>query len=570
MKPIFRIALVATLALSASMAMAIPFDNSAGGTATAVIASPSGGDYTNLEAASIAFNAVAGGINRPWILEIQDEAGDNIYFQPNNVAFGNTFGAGGSLTIRPAAGATPTIEFTSTATATGWFGHLLIGCTIAGQTGTPDNTNSFSSNGNYIIDGSNDGSGSRDLTLQGGVTNGNLASPMNRLIRICGNSDGVIVRNCNLIFNDTALSNAPIALAGGSVSGVDAVPDNVIIENNLIVNSTGAGNPFGLETTVAATSPGATAGTAIQGLIFRNNDVQIRQRGVFLNGVGSHQIHDNVFTMNGHPSGGFTNAGYFHFTSNSAPGWTAEIYNNDWIIQSQLTAVTAGQGSFGIFIDGGPLDGTYEIYNNVFREISFPNMTSPTDVAVVGIRTGSLDSDYVIEHNSINIGANANVTGATDGNVAAIRTPLALTTGTIAIRNNIIRMAYAGGGTTAAINHWATAAGITSTSNNLVALGNTLVGRVAGVDSANLAAWQTAGYDTVASGGQSVDPFGTSPGSWFADLRFSFLPSQLGTVPASVYLTDIDGDARPATGALPGADENTSLPTAVQAWGSYL
>jgi hypothetical protein len=532
---------------------AIPFDNSTGGPAVATVGS--GGDYASLEAAAAAFSAVSGGINRPWTMQILNDLSE-----PNLIGIANTFGVDGSLTIKPAPSTTPKITFTSTATPTGFFGHLVIGST--GIAVAPSAANTPPSSGKYVIDGSNTvGGTTRDLTLAVGETAA-LASAVNRILRIVGDTDGVVVKNCNFIFNDTAGSYAAIGLGGGIIDSVNSTPDNVVIQNNSIISGqlTGSGaNGFAIETTVAANGTIPSGAAAIQGLTVIDNDMVVKQRGVFMNGVGSATISRNKITVANTATTTATNA-IFHFNSNGVSGWT-QTYDRNAINTSSATNATGGNGAYGILVDSGPVGGTYNITNNT---VTGPFLTNATaiDALARGINAASVTSTYTIEHNSVNLPANAG-NGVTASRQAAIIFPLALTTGTAVIRNNIVRMGEVDGDS-AAIN-LASATGITAEGNNLFADAGGRVGRVGTTNHPALSDWQTAGFDAPATGSQSVDPAAVSP-AWDADLLFAHIPAGIGNVAASTTLVDIAGNPRPATGAFPGAQQPPSPPSSVADW----
>jgi hypothetical protein len=81
--------------------------------------------------------------------------------------------------------------------------------------------------------------------------------------------------------------------------------------------------------------------------------------------------------------------------------------------------------------------------------------------------------------------------------------------------------------------------------------------------------WQALGFDTPGTGGQSTDPFFTLP-NWNSELRFAGRPIQgISGVASSTVLTDIDGNARPATDAIPGAQEPGPLAARATGWESY-
>ena len=142
--PLARFAAAAVvIAALPSVTRAVPFDTSASATPATALVGLSG-DYLTLSAASAAFSGLAS-VNRPWVLEIQNDI-----TEASNCYFGATFGANGSLTIRPSVGSTPIVTFTNTNNPTGYDGHLVLGA----KNGTVINMSSTAaSSGRFVIDG---------------------------------------------------------------------------------------------------------------------------------------------------------------------------------------------------------------------------------------------------------------------------------------------------------------------------------------------------------------------------------------------------------------------------------
>ncbi|MEI7633820.1 MAG: hypothetical protein WCK47_06020 [bacterium] len=538
--------------LVAASAWAIPFDNSSGGPATATVNAGGGADYTSLAGAVAAFDAVAGGINRPWTLEIQSNLTETA-----DSYIANTFGPAGSLTIKPAAAAQPIIDFTNLTAPAGIYGHLVIGCTTGAV--LPDSTNTFSSNNNYVIDGSNTvGGTTRDMTLRWVAGN----SPTNRIIRIWANNHGMVIKNLTIDFQDTAGTNSCIGLAAGTATGITGrlAPNNTVIQNCLLKGLGAANSCFGVDSSPSANGV-LPAGTAIEGTQILNNDIIAKQRGIFMNAFGSATIADNRITITSGTGAALSYQGIFHFTSNGAEGWTQNVYNNR-IEMPGVPTTTAEQGAYGILMDSQPVVGTYNIYNNNIKNIIFATATAG-DYIYRGITASSVNSNYMIEHNSLDLPANNVVTAATNHRVGGVVGVLQFTTGSLTVRNNIIR--FGNTGTSATLISLASAAAVTCAGNNLVPAGTPNVGIVVPNAYTTLAAWQGAGFDSLASGGQSADPTGTTP-AWDADLHFASKPiAGMGTVQTSTFLTDIDGNPRPASGAVPGSDEPQAH-TGVSEW----
>jgi len=518
-------------------APAVPFDSSTGGPATATVGGLSP-NYASLSAAAAAFSAVPGGINRPWTLLVQASLTES-----SNSGFGNSFGPDGKLTIKPAPGTTPTIDFTNTTAGStdSFFGHLVIGSSAIGST-PATLANTPSSYGKYEIDGSNsDGGASRDMRLRYGTVFASLASPHNNALRIAGDTDGVVVKNMQFEVYDTDLSSACIGLAGARVESVDLLPDDALITNNSMIADGSGKSGFGVQTTVLGVSPGL----AISGLTIVENDITVCQRGIFMNGVGNASILRNNITITNTSTGALSTQGIFHFNSNGASPY-AQVYDGNDISMSSSTTIN-GSGAMGVLIDTGSAGvlGNYTITNNA---VAGPFATASfTDSLSRGISLGNVTSSYLVEHNSVFVPA-CGATGSTNGRLAGIAAPLALTTGTAILRNNIVAMGDPDGLSAGLL--FASATGVSSLHNNI--RGARVVGRIGVTDYTTVSDWTS--LSSVDTGSQSVNPSATSP-AWNAALRFAVAPATIATVPSSTALVDIDGNARPATGAFPGAQE---------------
>ncbi|MGI8907169.1 MAG: hypothetical protein ACR2IE_11840 [Candidatus Sumerlaeaceae bacterium] len=524
----------------ASSACAALFDNSAGGPAVATVGTAA--DYISLADAASSFSAVAGGINRDWTLQINNSTSETA-----NSFFGNTFGASGKLTIKPAVGTTPIIHFTNLVAGAGVFGHMVIGTSSAAA---PTSATVVASNNNYVIDGSNTvGGTTRDLTFL--VTgNGN----QNNMVSVFGDNEGVVIKNAIWQMNDNTGSVAGVRFVGGLANnpgGIPVIPDNGVVTNNLF-NSPSSNNGFGIQTGLGGNGTVPAGAGAVNNLTITDNDFFVRQRGVFLNGIGSTTVARNNFTIGSSLStAGFVYTAIFPLNNNTTTGWTHTYADND--IRVENLPSIAGQGLNSIFIDA-LTTGTFNIRNNAIKS-SITQATTQSGT-LMGISMASPGSVYNIEHNSIDV-KSTNSLGLASQQVGAIVGRVATNPGgSFNIRNNILRTDATG--TTAAVISLASGP-LTSSGNNLVKAGPTShVGIVGGTGYPDLASWQAAGFDLTATGGQSVDPTTTVP-PWNSELRFANKPFGMQPVASSTVLTDIDGDARPATNATPGADEPPSL-----------
>jgi hypothetical protein len=447
----------------------------------------------------------------------------------------------------------------------GVYGHLVIGVNTGAALATSANT--FASNGNYVIDGSNTvGGTTRDLTLEmiG-------ASVSNRIVRVFGDNDGVVIKNLKINFQDTAGSYATLAYSAGNVSGLgDICPDNGVVQNCYLRASGTGVSGFGVETGVAQGT--VTVGTTIQNLQVLNNEIRGRQRGFFLNGLGNFTIKGNSVTVGestNPPSGGYSSYVFWHYVNNGATGCVGTIDGN--VVEPCYHG--GGTGGYGITISAPVESGTiaaqtYNIQNNIVKSPVIVSAVT-TDTICRGFSANIQAHTYNIRHNSLNFDAQVGISGTTAGRVAAVTAtqPFTAPAG-IDVRNNIFRVAEIDG-LSRIVHATGGATGVSFAGNNMAAVGAiSAIGVVGTTPYATMNDWQTAGYDTVATGGQSVNPTTTTP-PWDANLKFPNKPIVgMGTVASSLVLTDIDGDARPATGAVPGADEPPAL-AGVGEWNLY-
>ncbi|AXA36197.1 hypothetical protein BRCON_1420 [Candidatus Sumerlaea chitinivorans] len=529
------------LACVAAMGWAIPFDNSSGGPVTATVGPNPTDDYPSLAAAAAAFSAVTPSIEREWTLLITGDLTETTASY-----FGNTFGPNGKLIIKPAPATQPVVRFQIPTAPAGIYGDLVIGVTNGNLVNA---TNDRTSNGNYVIDGSNTPGGTtRDLTFMVPVgTN----DPMLRVIRVWGDNHGVVIKNIKVYTYDSSGSSHCIGIAGGNVGGVSKSPNDLVIENcYLHAEPLGSTTGFGVDSSSTANGgmlPGDTMSVTIRGCT-----IEGKQRGIFLTHDDA-LIENNDILVTSGTGTTVTYAGIFPFNVLNGNIGTITIRNNR-IRMPGTPSTSAAQGAIGIFIDTGTSVANVQIYNNIIKDMTFTSAT-PQDLLYRPIScapNSAASTNFLVEHNSINADASPAVSGATGGRAAGISFPTAVTaSGSAVIRNNIVVFREADG--TAAGIYLASPTNVVSVGNNIVS--PRAIGRIGVNDYLLLTDWQLAGYDTAATGGQSVDPALTTP-AWDADLHFAYKPiGGLGNVAASTILTDFDGNARPASGAVPGADE---------------
>lgn len=519
-----------------------------------------GDDYVSLSACATAFSGVAGGINANWVIKVR--AAGSPYAESASATFGNTIAGGKTVTLRPDDSATVVVNFTlSSANGSGFNSGIIIGDNQIATAGSGVATNGF------IIDGSNNGSSSQNMTI---TMSGSIASTTMNVIEAFGASTGGTVKNCILTNNASVASqNHGCVMLRVRYPGSGAlIPDNWTIQSNTINGGT-ATQARGISCTLSGT---AVSGNAISGLTVTNNTISARHGGVWMNQNASATITGNTFQI-GPQATQNTPTAIQHAGANGVNGWTILISGNT-INKMQYTATTvAGAGPTVMDLSGvpGSGNGTYNVYNNIISGFDYSTATS-NDWFMRGISTGSVGANLNAYNNSINMVGSSNVSGATAGRVFAIGATVN-NTGTINVKNNIIRTDQ----TNLAGVFKPNATGTIAVNYNDISLNGTTekYGTINSVNytvfgpSGTAGTWQNAGYDL---NGQTTDPTATTGSAWASATDLHFLPTttkpaQLQSAPQVASITtDIDGETRNAgdsTKYYPGADEIPTQPLPV-------
>lgn len=552
---ILRPAAATLLALAAIPAAAVPFDNtSSASPATAGVGLS--GDYLTLSSAAAAFSAVAGGINRPWTLEIQNDLTES-----TNCYFGNSFGANGSLTIRPAAATTPKVTFANTNTPTGYLGHIVLGATSSAAISSAITR---SSSNDYTIDGSNTPGGTtRDLTIQAGTPALFIDTDSGFLINVVGDNDSVDLKNLKLGLYDSADSPFVIGFSGLTLSATNLTPDSGLVENCEIV---AGGTAPGASAIQVGTAAALSAPSAVQSTTIRANTITARQRGVELLVAGTATVEQNSITLGGGTDTALDYSAIAHLGANANVSWVVNINRNliDMTMPSDATAIDMAADPAAI--------GFYLVKNNIVRNMQFTGLAPASPVTYRGIAGRHASCGYTILHNSLNMPHNANIAPASQQAVSGIVLTQTLggAFGTATIEGNIVAVQQTGFGANAL--SIASSNAVTCDYNCLYAP-EAIAWRGANLYT-SFAQWQVggglpAGFGGFDHNGQNFNPATTSP-AWDANLHFATKPiAGLATI-APLESVDFDGETRTAgPNTYPGADEPSITATGQMDWAQY-
>lgn len=495
-----------------------------------------GGDYATLGDAIAAITAAGTRDASQWVLEIVSNTSE-----PINMSLVCTIAPGGSILIRPAAATQPVVTFMATTDNSGPSGHLVIGSATASWTISPTN--------GVVIDGSNNGTNTRDLTFQNQAVTGHTFAS---IITVAGNSDNVIIRNCKIInlFTNTGSSMSCIRIAPRWVSASEYyIPrDTQIINNELqVLTNQGHGiNVAGSGTVVAGQSP--------SGIVVRGNDITARIRGVFFNPAYGWLVENNNIVTTGNTA--FDTFGVFQNSTNTPPAYTSIVRNNRIVVTNPSTG-TAVNGPTGIFLgtSGAGYDRVIEVYNNMITLLDIGARNAGINVNIRGIATTSGITTRIY-NNSIYIANNPAAAGDPTGAAAYGIGGYAAAAYNSTVMNNIIAIEE---GNVPCISQnllpSGAGSGFACDNNNLYVSGGALTGRITTTTYATLALWQGAGFDL---NGKNLSPL---PPVWVSttDLHFNGDPGSAWKFGADVsgipgLAKDIDGADRDVIVPYVGAD----------------
>lgn len=408
-----------------------------------------GGTYATLGAAVADLNAAT--ITGDVVLNIISDL-----TEPVNIGLCKDFG-NYSLLIKPNEDVDRVVTFTQSGDNGSSSGNFIIGLSDI------DSWSSIGTSKNITIDGYASGGSTRRLTFQNQSTNINTCKPF----VIMGNTDNINIKNCILLDKTSGSSAFGVVSVRVRVeSSVDYIPNNITVDNCIIssVSTTAAG--------IFVSNSYIPTGRPV-GIVFKNNKIEVKHRGISLNYAGSSDVYNNEIKVNQTASG----MASFGIGGTSAGLVLTNVYNNRII---QLGTSNTGGGGNGIRGIQASAGGTWNIYNNFITGFATP-ATGTTETA--GIRVGSASNVY---HNTIVIN-NVSTTGPGTTPTAGIVSYNASTD----IRNNIIITEE---DDFASYCIYASSMPATSDYNLLYRSGttNANIGYAAGAAQATLGDWQTA------------------------------------------------------------------------------
>jgi hypothetical protein len=380
------------------------------------------------------------------------------------------------------------------------------------------------------IDGSNDGSGSRDLTINALGTDGQKG------VWISGASAYTTVKNCNINAGHDAssLTSSYICVDVRYTSGNN--PDSALIENNLLKYAY-----------TGVRIQGYSSSDQVESVVVKDNVVDsVAEAGIYSYYQNNSMFYDNDISLSLGYSGTIYGIYTGSYTSN------IQIFRNKIHDINQLS--TSSSTTYGMYLYASTTGGMNKIFNNFIYNI---NVDPAGTGSVYGIyhSTGNTTEADTVAYNSINL------TGTSDGDRSTVAYYKSSSTGPIVVYNNIFQNTRTDGtaGNAAAIGITSSSVDITSNNNNLyVGTPDSMhhTGRVGSSYFDELADWQ------LETGTDQLSVVENSPFVSSDDLHIQTgVPTQLESAgtPIATITTDIDQDVRNAVTPDIGADEGDFL-----------
>ncbi|MEI6764877.1 MAG: CARDB domain-containing protein [Bacteroidota bacterium] len=388
-----------------------------------------------------------------------------------------------------------------------------------------------------IIDGSNNGSTSRNLTLSNTLTSSSTAAIWLSSIGAGAGCTSVTIKNCNLKAGSITNSTYAIAVSGTSISSSGYDNDNLTIQNNAISKAY-----YGIY--CYSSSSGVNDNLVIRGNTIGSATATdyVTYRGIYLTGaaapvVSGNEIY-NIIATAGSIIAGIDISDYVSNGSISKNSIHDIQYN------------ASSSGAYGINID--PSSGTsgIQVDNNMITKITTANYSpASTSYNPFGIRITN-GTAYKIYYNSVNLTGTQYNAGTAGTLSAALLISSSSVSGTD-IRNNIFANGLTGaaGSKSYAVYFSGSLVFGTINNNDYYSSGTYAILGYYGADVTSLSAWKI-------TSGQDVNSISANP-SYFSvsNLHASAIELNAAATPITGITTDLDGDVRNISTPDIGADE---------------
>lgn len=405
-----------------------------------------------------------------------------------------------------------------------------VGATVVVNVSPPNTTYNFAikiDTTQYVtIDGSNNGTTSRDLTINSSGVNGQ------RGIWVSGASHFSTIKNCNInAGKDIAAPTTAVRCIDLLYTGVGQDPDNALCENNFLRYAY-----------TGIRMEGNAAADVMENAMIRNNVIDsVANAGVYSLYQNNSMIYGNdVNVLRG--SSATIYGLYVGSTSTNV-----RLYSNKVHDIRQLSTSTSV--TYGIYVGTSTTTGIITIYNNFIWNIIVPATGTGAIYGMYSSTANSATPD-VFAYNSVYL---STISASNRLSYGFYR---GSTSGLVNLYNNILHNVSLNGttGIAYAIGKTGTTANLISNNNNLFVGTPDAVhytGRISTTNYATIADWRTANSSDALSFAENT-PFVST-----TDLHIQAVTTQLesGGIPIAGITDDIDGNVRNVSTPDIGGDE---------------
>jgi len=287
-----------------------------------------------------------------------------------------------TITFKPMAGTVDTILFTQVADNVGASGGFVLGVPDLTVTSATNyglvTTNGINIDGSNTVDGN-----SRDLVF---LTNTGIHANTNP-IKVYGDVNNSIIKNIKVTTQQSTSYGVSLVVRNFTTN---FVPDNITVENCEITNT------FGATAQGLAITNSNTPTQFPTGIVFKNNVINARTRGIFLNYAGNTDIYGNEISIS-QTATGYMSYGIWGYVIGDPMNYT-NIYNNKIKL---LASANIAAGDYGITGIQAGSKGFYNIYNNMIYGFNALAITDNPNIKLFGIRNTSAAVTANIYFNSI-------------------------------------------------------------------------------------------------------------------------------------------------------------------------
>ncbi|MFH0736404.1 MAG: T9SS type A sorting domain-containing protein [bacterium] len=275
------------------------------------------------------------------------------------------------VTIKPAAGKTPTITITNFPT-----------------TGNAKNQGlTFQSASYMTIDGSNtDGGTTQDLTIVGDQATGAY------VVSLIENADNCTIKHTNITFNNLAASGSIVGCDGYPINSVNVAPDNFLIENCNVGSAT--------KTTANGVAIWGNYPDSPMEATIKDCNIFASRRGITTYYIKNNKyLNNNISIVNPRIDQAFYSGIYI----TGSPVTDTTIVANNKILKVDINRITTSI-AFGIAVYGN--EGVINIYNNFIALNTVNTNASPNltfAVYGIGFNSAGWSGKANIYHNTIEI-----------------------------------------------------------------------------------------------------------------------------------------------------------------------